>query len=146
LAGRLNANAHHSYSDDLAALTICSAASDSKDPSAAAAAIAELRQSAREMHGLDRYAHDLLKPQPQSDPTCHCSGKRVEYSLLSIDRGPTLRYVVGAYSRGGTSLGCEKQGNWYVRIADWRTGLLASAFPGPLRCEWTSVADDVWLK
>jgi len=61
LAGRLYANAHHSYSDDLAALNNCSAASDSKDPNAAASAIAELRQSAREMHGLDRYAHDLLQ-------------------------------------------------------------------------------------
>jgi len=61
LAGRLYANAHHSYSDDLAALNNCSAASDSKDPNAAASAIAELRQSAREMHGLDRYAHDLVR-------------------------------------------------------------------------------------
>ncbi len=70
----------------------------------------------------------------------------MKYSLLSIDRGPTLRYVVGAYSRPGTWLGCEKQGNRYVRIADWPTGLLSSAFPGPLRCEWKSVADDVGLK
>ncbi|MDQ2743061.1 MAG: hypothetical protein M3Z66_12310 [Chloroflexota bacterium] len=61
LAGHLYASAHHSYSDDLAALNNCSAASDSKDPNAAASAIAELRQGAREMHGLDRYAHDLLQ-------------------------------------------------------------------------------------
>ncbi len=62
LASRLYESAHHSYSDDLAALNNCSAASDSKDPNAAASAIAELRQSAREMHGLDRYAHALLQP------------------------------------------------------------------------------------
>jgi len=61
LAGRLYASAHHSYSDDLTALNNCSAASDSKDPNAAASAIAELRQSAHEMHGLDRYAHDLVR-------------------------------------------------------------------------------------
>ena len=61
LAGHLYASAHHSYSDDLAALNNCSAASDSKDPNAASSAIAKLRQSAREMHGLDHYAHDLLQ-------------------------------------------------------------------------------------